>query len=329
MKALFKKLMRFTEQKEDFFTECLAATMREDPSLARMFLRRMCGSEMAGVKIRDSSIDIATQVPFPGSCIDMIFKINNTVSIGVENKLWSPEGENQLSKYLKLPLEALGFITGYHCRVSPGVVENPRYLKPGNGRDHFMWQDFYDDVRKCAEEKPYPSLAHSLQGLFEHLGFEPPHAEIGDLLDPDEDVAKRNRRNFAKLWESTRQRLMERGWKSITRGSIAELYVQDGSAERLRWAWLDPMWQRGSLRIRLNFHRGVVPRDIMGLLEASRNSLCPDMEVIVTTARRGKERVEVLEVLVPMRKLFADLSDAESISQRLSDYTLSVFDTVG
>lgn len=329
MKDLFKKLMKFTEQKEDFFTECLAATLREDLSLARMFLQKMCGPDVGGVKIADSHIDIETQLLFPGSCIDMVFKLNNKISIGVENKLWSPEGTDQLSKYLKLPLNTLGFITGYHCTVSPDVSKNPRYLKPNNGRDHFMWQDFYKDVYMCVEQETCLCLTHSLLGLFEHLGFDPPHAEIRDLLDPDEDIAKQNRQNFAKLWEPTQQGLRERGWKSIRRGSIAELYIKEGSAKHLQWAWLDPIWQRGSLRIRLNFYPRIVLSDIAKLLGASRNTLHPDIEFIITTARREKKVVEVIDILVPMRKLFEDLSDAESISQTLSNYTLAVFDTVG
>ena len=73
----------------------------------------------------------------------------------------------------------------------------------------------------------------------------------------------------------------------------------------------------------------LVLHDIVRLLEILRNTHYPNMEVITTTARRGKKLMEVIDVLIPMRILFSGLSDAESISQALSDYTLAVFDTVG
>lgn len=329
MKDLFKRLIKFTQQKEDFFTECLAATLREDLLLSRMFLQKICGQEVEGVKIVDSHIDIETQYQYSGSRIDMVFKLDNKVNIGVENKLWSPEGVDQLLKYLKLPLNALCYITGYHSNISRDVKENPLYLKPADGRAHFMWQDFYEDVNMCVERESYHVLTYSFLELLVHFGFDPPHAEIGDLLDPDEDIAKNNRQNFAKLWRSTQKGFRERGWKSISRGSIAELYVQEGLAKHLNWAWLDPIWQRGSLRIRLNLHYGIVLYDIVKLLEILRNTHYPDMEVITTTARRGKKLMKVIDVLIPMRILFSGLSDAESIGQALSNYTLAVFDTVG
>lgn len=328
MEDLFKTLMKFTEQEEDFFTECLAATLREDLSLARASLETICGPEVEGVRIADSRIDIDTQVQFRGSCIDMVFNLDNNISVGVENKLWSPEGPGQLSRYLKLPLDALAFVTGYYATVSPTVLENPRYLKPAKRRDHFMWQDFYEDLRIHAERGPRPCLTDSLLGLFEHLGFAPPHPEIDDL-HPDEDVDGQDKRNFAKLWEPTRQGLRERGWKTIRPSYIAELYVEQGSSKRLEWAYLDPIWQRGSLRIGLTFQEDVDLSEMASLLEESKEILHPDMEVVIAKRHRKEGLIDVVDVLVPMTKLFEGLTHAESIAQRLSDYTLAVFDIVG
>jgi hypothetical protein len=328
MSKLFLNLMRFAgESKEDFFTECLAATLQEDTALARHFLVALCVQGIDEVSIRNSAIKIETQAPFPHSCVDMVFKVGG-LSVGVENKLWSREGEGQLAKYLRLPLNRVAFITGYYSRISPEVLNHPSYMKPTNGRGHFMWSDFFTLVETSAKRPSTSVLNKALLALFVHLGFEPPRPEIGDLLDPDDLLAKENRRNFAKLWTHTRTRLQERGWTSFSSGSIAELYVRKGNSKQLSWVWLDPVQQPGNLRVGLNFDRGVDLDKAVAEIEASTNPLIAQAVVIQRMARRDKSKAPVVDVQISFNTLFGKISTADSMSKRLADYVLAVLDLV-
>ncbi len=332
MSDLFLKLMKYTGEKEDFFTECLAAALQEDRDLARQFLIRLCGSQVNGINVSTATIHLATQVPFPNCRVDMVFSLNENLPIGVENKLRSPEGRSdegsQLEKYLRLPLARLAFVTGHYVRVSKSVRENPRYVKPPNARDHFLWSDFYDLVEDTTRSPACTVLNHALLSLFKHLGFDPPHPSIGDLHAPDLKVKKQNRRNFAKLWDPTRNRLRERGWQRITTGSIAELVLHKGKSKKLGRAWLDPLWAPGSLRIRLTPLKGTHPSDMAAAIESVN---LPSNDTIRTrdecVPRKGG-KVPVLDVFIPMRSLFEGATESEAMARRIAEFVLPVIDAV-
>lgn len=329
MSDLFIKLIKHTAEKEDFFTECLAATLREDPQVAKDFVIYLCGEELDEVTISATAVTIETQVSFIGSCIDMVITLNGRKTIATEHKLWSPQAKGQLSRYLKLGFDRLAFITGYHSEVSKKVFDHPCYMKPLNGRKHFMWSDFYELLEKSLQTPSATTLNRALLTLFRDYGFEPPKPEIGDLLDPDPAVSRRNRKNFAKFWELTRRLLRKKGWKEFGIGSIAELYVSEGPTKRLAWAWLDPIWQRGSLRIRLTLDKSSYLETVEKNLLSPEFPFHNDINIVETRASRKEGREEVLDILIPMKKLLADAHDAESISKKLAGYVLAVFDTVG
>lgn len=98
MNDLFVKLMKFTGEKEDFFTECVAATLKADERLCKGFLAAPCGEEVDGVSVRDTGVSVETQQKYVESRVDMVFRVGPDKTIGVENKLWAAEGEGQLSK---------------------------------------------------------------------------------------------------------------------------------------------------------------------------------------------------------------------------------------
>lgn len=116
---------------------------------------------------------------------------------------------------LKLGLDRLVFVTAYSADIADQVANNPSYLKPGDGRQHFHWSDFWSLLEKSTNESGSTVLNDALFGLFAHFGFDPPRPEIGDLSDPDEGRRKENRENFAKLWNLTRAGLEEREWENI------------------------------------------------------------------------------------------------------------------
>ncbi len=333
MSDLFVRLMKYTGEKEDFFTECLAAALREDAQLSRAFVCELCGDQVDGIPIPTTNIDLKTQERFPDtqSRIDMVFRLGGELTLGVENKLWaaegvSPRGERQLERYLRVKeVDRLAFITGYDAKVTKKTLRHPKYLRPRNGRDHFLWSDVY----RVVEAAGTSLVNRATLGLLARLGFDPPAPLIGDLLHPEAATRKRNRGNFAKLWGVTRHRLKLQGWDEIGRGSIAQLYIRKGKAKRLSRAWLDPIHHPNWLRVRLDFRQGIsIVRMRNELLEADL-PLKEFVEIAEENVRRVKGQINCLEVRIPQSKLFEGASDPEAISRRLADFVLAVFDKAG
>ena len=65
MAGFFVQLIKRVSEKEDVFTECLAAALRDDPALARRFVLKLCRNNALEVDARVAAIDIATQCRFP------------------------------------------------------------------------------------------------------------------------------------------------------------------------------------------------------------------------------------------------------------------------
>jgi hypothetical protein len=319
MSRFFVTLWRFTDSKEDLFTECLAAALREDPAFTREYCVSIFGDAVADIKLLEADISIATQKNYPGCCLDMVLSLNGKVEVGMEHKLWSPEGKDQLDRYCALGLHSVAFITGHAAEIRDKVLANPVYRRPSNGRAHFLWSDFYDVVQKHARKPNAATLTRSLLELFDHLGFNPPHPQIGDLLD------KENRRNFAKLWTPTKIALANRGWRQIMPGSIAELYVDEGRSARVARAWIDPTWVPGVLRVRLTSMEGVSRDDIARAVSGA-PFVTNDVHVSAGVAARRVRNKEFVEVAIPLKVLFGDADNAEQMSNRLGEFVLSVFD---
>ena len=329
MSDIFVKAFKLTESKEDLFTECLAGTLREDSRLAREFLVTLCGNQVDGVSLQNTAISIATQQVRGNCCVDMVFSLDRGKTIGVENKLESPEGKDQLARYLALGFSRLAFITGFYTKVGSEVSRNERYVRPSKEREHFLWSDFYQLLDEHTEAAPAAVLTRALRELFAYLGFDPPKPEIGDLLDSDPERSRENRLNFTKLWEPARAGLRERRWTKITPGSIAELYVSKGTAKRVQKAWLDPTWTRGNLRIRLTPNRGVAAEGIERLLAAAE---LPQRNAVRISRRDVKDRKTpetVVEVAISLKRLLGGEKDHERMARTLAEFTLAVFDAAG
>jgi len=328
MSRLFVRVMKLSSAKEDVFTECLAATLADEPELASSFLGRLEAGRAGSATVEPRAVEVETQKTYPGCCVDMVITSNGR-TVGVENKLWSPEGDQQLARYLRLGFDGLAFVTGDHTPVTGEVLRDARYLKPINGRAHFLWADFHDLVERFARRPRSSPLTRALLALFAHLGFEPAHAEIGDLIHPDRTIQTRNRENFAKLWEATRAGLAGRGWKSVGRGSIAELYVRDGSARRTSWAWIDPTWARGMLRVRLTPNEGVSAAELEAAVQAVEIPGGDDVQVLQAQPPGRKTEATVVDILVPLKRLLGEARGPEDMASRLAAFVLAVFDAAG
>jgi hypothetical protein len=211
--------------------------------------------------------------------------------------------------------------------VTATVLANPVYQGPGDGRDHFSWRDFYPAVEAAATRADAGAFARALRELFIHLGFEPPKPEIGDLLDPDSEIRRRNRQNFAKLWDVTREHLRERGWKSIGAGTIAELYVREGKAKHVEWAWIDPTWAR-KLRVRLTPRANVAAATVAKALREGLTRF-EDIEISVIDPANRKDQREVAEAAISTRVLLGGLHTTTDMSEALARFVLDVFDAAG
>jgi hypothetical protein len=322
MSDLFIRLFKLSQHNEEnFLTECLAATLQADPQLRTNFLTRVFGASVDNVSLEGADIHIETQKHMSPECRpDMVFIINGVMSLAVENKLWSEEGDHQLLRYLGLEFRRVAFITGKYAAIENDVLANDRYARP-DGRSHYMWSDVWDVVDATSRNATPTILNSYLLSLLTDLGFEPPRPGIGDLNARDEPTKHANRENFAKYWALTRQRLTEHGWKSIGAGSIAELYVRDGQSKRLKMAWLDPIWLRGSLRVRLTCFGGV---DALSITEKLRAR--DDIELVPVSGKRAPEFA--LDVVIPFRRLFGDDSEPVEITERLADFIVGLFDQV-
>jgi hypothetical protein len=337
MAGFFVQLIKRVSEREDVFTECLAAALRDDPRLALRFALRLCGDNLDAVDVHAATVDVDTQFSFrasadvPACCLDMIFTLDGSTRVGVENKLFADEGRSQdglrdqLRNYLKLPVNRVAYIRAQEAEVAGDVLTDPKYLTPAD-RHHFLWSDFYVDVEQSVGAgRP---LTNALLDLFLHYGFEPPKPEIGDLKDPDKTTAEANRRNFAKLWQTTRAELSKMGWKSISPGSIAELYVDRGPSERIKKAWIDPTWSRGLLRVRLTPH----PDKAAEVDEALRSVFLPhhdDADIERGLAAKRVRDPEYVQATISLRKLFGETTDAETMKRLLAEFVVAVFQDAG
>jgi hypothetical protein len=313
--------------KENVFTECFAATLQEDPKLAKEFLIHLCGKKLDQVQISRASIKTETQQRRDGAYLDMVFTLNGQKLVGVENKLFAPEGKGQLRKYLRLGwLDRLAFISVGDTRIARHVLASPHYLRPRN-RPHFRWADFYRLVEQSTHRPSATVFNKALLQLFQHLGFEPPIGPLGDLQHPNPIVRRKNREKFAKRWEATKDSLRRLGWTKFSRGQIAMIGVEQGRSKRLEWASLDPIYHHGSLRLRLTFRkRGYIP-GAAELLQSPRFKYRTHVELVQPNIP-SRRREPVLDIFIPLRKLFRERDDPEWVSQRLADFAFAVFDLV-
>lgn len=328
MSELLVKLFRYSDEQESFFTECVADALRQNESFRIRFVQFLFGAGGGDQGARREVRAIETQVNYPGSCVDMVLRFADGSALGVEHKLWSPEGPGQLAKYLDLPLNWIAFVTGYtDSDAHTQIVDHPKYLSPRSVRPHFMWHDFQPLLEESSRVSPaFQSIA--LLSLFRHLGFEPPPDSIPDLWETDLEARRANRLQFALLWHPTEAGLRARGWRRHGRASHAGLEYRTDSSPTVKRIWLDSTEIRGSLRLRFTVCPGTDPAGLVGKLE---RSPLPRREQIVLTvagARRASGREEVVDVMISLRALLGDAAGSDAIAQRLADHTLSVVDAV-
>ncbi len=146
--GLFVEAAKLTSRKEDLFTLALASALSESANMGRGFVEILFGAKtVQGVSLRSATLEFEIQVIPSKECrLDMLIRMNGAALIALEHKLWSPEGNNQVSKYLCLPKRVaplVAYVAGYYATRLSGVDIAPkRYLRHPSKRLHFVWADF-------------------------------------------------------------------------------------------------------------------------------------------------------------------------------------------
>jgi hypothetical protein len=310
--------------RENFMTECVAATLSADRQLMITFLRRLA----PGIAIPEGYQPwMETQYSFsnPRCCIDMLFTVAPGVRIGVENKLNSPEGERQLWKYLKASDFNVAFITAKNAPIDPEVLEHERYLRP-SPRAHFRWTDFWDILETSVKSSTATVFNSNLLALFEHYGFTPLPRNIPNIWATDDKERLTNEAEFAKLWQATKIGLEERGWIDYSPGARIELYVSGKTSPLIKRIWLNPGAKQGAFRIRFVFHGDIRPTKYFDAVTSL--AIPPRTDVNIEHGDSRNEAGEVVDVVIPIRKLIPDSLSGEEASAAIATYVLAVIDAV-
>lgn len=255
--ALFARLAKLTRRREDFVTECFAAVLQADGRAADSYWRILSSSLPESIRTVTGPLGVRTQITAStgNSRLDMLVT-RGLFLIGVEHKIFAPQGDTQLPKYLSLPrvdISHIALVTGDYQSVADSVLESRKYVQPGGNAQHFLWSDFYALI-EASEARGY-EVAKATRILFDNLGLQPAHPLIGDLRTVDLErrlqLDKKLKRALLPLIDSLRKRKW--GWvgSSIRNDRQSEIYVLDGPSDLLTEVWLSPMRSPSSLCVRL------------------------------------------------------------------------------
>lgn len=294
---LFWSTRSLTASREDHLTEFFAAALDSSQAFRESYCKFVLGryaerKHWGPILI----VDVETQVNFAGTTCqpDMLLKLSNGKHIVCEHKLdaletQGPESDprGQLLRYLDLPVDGLMYTRSLWKPPDSVVLEHPKYIRPRN-REHFLWRDFYPLLKGNSDLIP-----QWLCDGFERLGFTPPHPSIGEMSGKDIDLNRRNRENFAKLWNPTRIRARKLGWK-VHADSIVELYLRDNMSSIADWVFISPS-KSDRFLVRATPHPGELERVKVALLQATMLLPVPT-EVVQNEVPRKEGKVQVVDV---------------------------------
>jgi hypothetical protein len=188
-------------------------------------------------------------------------------------------------------------------------------FRPSCG-DHFLWRDFYTLAREDDH-----AVSQWLADGFERLGFTPPHPTIGEMAGDDDALNRRNRENFAKLWVRVRAAAREMGW-TVTRGSIAELYLRDNPCALAEEVFVSPV-QPERFLVRITPETGKADRALRRVSGEVQGLDVDSVNVEQCSIVRAGGAVEVIEVTTTHHSLFgAAALSTHQIEARLERFVV-------
>lgn len=316
---LFWSTRALTAAREDHLTEFLAAAIENSGPFRTAYTECILGdfSKLSG-RAMPMIQGVKTQASFPGTtcCPDMLLTLSDGRKIACEHKLdaletMGPEKDPraQLRRYLDLPIDGLLYVRTLWKPPSSEVINHPKYIRP-KGREHFLWRDFFP-LLSCETHV----ILDWLRDGFERLGFTPPHPSVGEMSGPDEEINLANRKNFAKLWQSTRSAAHSLGWK-VTTGSIVELYLSNNSSSLASWIFISPAkFDRFLFRVTPN--DGKI-KAVISQLKQVAGQLSDRLEIKNYQISRKGGKEEVVDVTTSLRKLLGtEPQSPEGIEARL------------
>lgn len=328
----FVRLARLASPKqrgvpEDFFTEALAAALEEDPELRTGFAHRLLTASDDGAASSCHVRNVATQVAFANSRLDIVLELSDGRAIGVENKLDAQEGDGQLLKYLALPdLALVAFIAPTPRSLEHQVVAHPKYLaSPGYCR-HFLWADFYASVASTRSEAMTRSaVRRGLVGLFDYLGHTPPLPIIGNVQDPDPEQRAASMKRIDLLLRPARDHIHELGYKpeGFWQGQITTRVWRGHSPSKV---WIDGFSEAGLLSVRLYYPTEESCRAAEAALAAEGalpTAAAVDVYAFPST-RKDPDARHGVKVVVSLQALLLNHREPTAAASHLHDFVAAV-----
>ena len=319
---LFWSTRALTQSKEDHLTEFFAAALTLNEHVRNAYAELVFGRYAQENGWRNPVVEkVETQVLYDGTncCPDMRLTLADGHIVICEHKIDAletqgsePDDRLQLERYLALPIDGLVYVRSSWKSPTQAVLENPKYIRPPE-KELFLWRDFYNIVAQSDDQ----FVAWIKEG-FETLGFTPPHPIIGELSGPDPEENSRNRRNFAKLWSSTKSFASQLGWKVGT-GSIVELYLSQSPTSLATDVFVSPaMLDRFLFRVTPGKRK---LDEVLTVLKHAAESLRVPTEISETIVRRKEGKVPVVDVTTSLNMVIGETTQSTAeIERRLLEF---------
>lgn len=341
--------------RERFFTASLAAALDSSLALRRRFVALLVGgAKWRSHVIGKASIDVELEVYEQSNedsryFLDLVLTINGEERIAVEVKLDAPEGvdtegRRQLERYLRLStVSAVAFVTASLTSVADRVVKrrDGRYLMPRNARGeatrtHFLWSDFYADVRAVAGSRTANPLVIALLGLFDRRGLQPAHPLVGELggrtpFSQASPTIQSNRTHLQAVMQQVQADMVERGWSkhSMVRNN-GTFYLYPPEVDDRQWqVWLSSTHTPGVFRVWFDLDHPTEQTAIAAHLE---RFLAPKLyelfgwDVMPTVLTPSQSRHAAVDVWLPYAALLRGLRTRSAVAPRVSAALGAVLD---
>lgn len=318
---LFWETRRLTAAREEHLTAFIAAALNVDAAFRRAYAETLLGPLARDGRVPGITTAMTEVVYREERCrVDMVLDLDDGRRVAVEHKIdaaetprFSPEGEpvGQLRRYLDLPVDHVAFVRSTPAELNPEVRDHLRYLRPDPGRDHYLWRDLHPALTRGEHD-----VTRWILEAFDRLGYTPPVPHVGDLVPVDDPAVQTNRANFAKLWQTTRNRLADT-WK-ITTGSTCELYLRPRSNSHIGYIYVSPSAKAGAVllvRIQVDDAR----RDAVHLAVGS---VADEHNLIDIVPGRAGNGSPVVDALAPLHGLLSGAQDTATQQERLAAHVV-------